>query len=78
MTMARGKRNWSKSEPSVRKPHAAHMAAKVTRYSPNTSTVKVTVDPTIVRPVDKSAIRTRELTGEYKYQPPIVGKSICR
>ena len=69
------KRNWSNSEPSVRKPHAAHYAAKVTRLGPDTKTVVVTIDRDKV--AEMFATKSDADRSSF-YQPPIVGKSICR
>lgn len=70
------KRNWSRSEANNdRKPHAAPMAVKVTRLGPNTHTVTVTVDREAVALAFASK-SDRERSSFY--QPPIVGKSICR
>lgn len=70
------KRNWSKSEPSVRKPHAAKFAAKVKRYEPtNHGEVFVNVDWLLV---EAAFAAKSDPNRSQQYQPPIVGKSICR
>lgn len=67
------KRNWSNSEPSVRKPHAAHMAVK--RGRRGNSEVLTKVDFALVM---ASFGDNGDPNRDQPYQPPIVGKSICR
>lgn len=69
------KKNWSNSEASIRKPHAAPMAAKVTRLGPNTSEVISNIDFLLVQAA--FAAKSDPNRNAF-YQPPIVGKSICR
>lgn len=71
--MANAKRNWSTSEPSVRKPHAAHMAKPIPHD--HFSDLVVTIDWTLVEASFKSK---SDPNRAQMYQPPIVGKSICR
>ena len=70
------KRNWSKSEPSVRKPHAANFAKKMERYEPtNHGEVITNIDWLLVQAAFASK---SDPNRAQQYQPPIVGKSICR
>ncbi len=68
------KRNWSNSEANNwRKTKANKYAGK--HYRQSASSVAVTVDP--VR-VQESFASKADPNGKQFYQPPIVGKSICR
>lgn len=68
------KRNWSRTEANnVRKSHAAHYAAKHERYG--TSEVITKIDFALVAASFQSK---SDPNAKQTYQPPIVGKSICR
>ena len=69
-----GKRNWSGAEANNdRKPHAAHYAARTPKHRPG---------PVALR-TDRLAVTTAFLASTdpnraHHYNPPIIGKSICR
>jgi hypothetical protein len=68
------RRNWSTSEANNdRKSHAAHYAAKRERYG--TSEVITKIDFALVAASFQSKF---DPNAKQTYQPPIVGKSICR
>lgn len=71
--MANAKRNWSRSEPTMRKPHAApmHVANPHDRFND----LVVAIDWELVQ----ASFKTKaDPNRNQAYQPPIVGKSICR
>lgn len=68
------KRNWSNSEPNNwRKTKASKYAGKQYRQHAGTCTVTIDAD----RVAETFATKS-DPNGKQFYQPPIVGKSICR
>ena len=67
-----GKRNWSNSEPSVRKPHAAHMAVK--GNSGTASDVVSSIDFALVM----AAFASKSDPDRMNYTPVIVNRRIVR